>query len=145
LVEDPIKYRWSSYRLCVTEDENDLLDGDLLWAQFSNKKTIARKGYQRFVMSRIGQGHRKDFYELKDQRFLGEKEFVEAVHPSLSKELPCLYHISIEEIVSKVSSVLNIAPEALYSPARNRQGAWGGRPILLTVAWFDALMLDRLM
>jgi hypothetical protein len=125
LVEDPIKYRWSSYRLCVTEDENDLLDGDLLWAQFSNKKTIARKGYQRFVMSRIGQGHREDLYELKDQRFLGAEGFVENVHRSLSKELPCLYHISIEEIVSKVSSVLNIAPEALYSPARNRQWAWG--------------------
>ncbi len=76
-------------------------------------------------MSRIGQGHREDFYELKDQRFLGEEEFVEDIHRTLSEELPFLYHISIEEIVSKVSSVLNIAPESFYSPTRNREGAWG--------------------
>lgn len=76
-------------------------------------------------MSRIGQGHREDFYELKNQRFLGEEEFVEDVHRSLSEELPSLYHISIDEIVSKVSSVLNIPPESFYSPTRNRQGAWG--------------------
>ncbi len=125
LVEEPINYRWSSYRLCVREDKNDLVDRDFLWAQFSNKKAIAKKDYERFVMSRIGQGHREDFYELKDQRFLGEEEFVEEVHRSLSEELPFLYHISIEEIVSKVSSVLNIPPESFYSPTRNRQGAWG--------------------
>jgi len=76
-------------------------------------------------MSRIGQGHREDFYELKDQRFLGEEEFVEDVHRTLSEELPSLYHISIEEIVSKLSSVLNIAPKSFYSPTRNREGTWG--------------------
>ena len=38
---------------------------------------------------------------------------------------PTIYHISIEEIVSKVSSVLNIAPESFYSPTQNREGAWG--------------------
>ena len=124
LVEDPINYLWSSYRLCVTEDKNDLVDRDFLWAQFSNKRIIAKKNYERFVMSRIGQGHRKDFYELKDQRFLGEEEFVEDVHRSLSEELPFVYHISIDEIVSNVSSVLNIPPESFYSPTRNRQGAW---------------------
>ena len=38
--------------------------------------------------------------------------------------LPFLYHISIDEIFSKVSSALNIPPESFYSPTRNRQGAW---------------------
>jgi len=76
-------------------------------------------------MSRIDQGHREDFHELKDQRFLGEEEFVEEVHRSLSEELPSLYDISKEEIVSRVSSVPNIPPESSYSSTRNRQGAWG--------------------
>ena len=124
LVEEPINYRWSSYRLCVREDKGDLVDRDFLWAQFSNKKTIARKEYERFVMSRIGQGHREDFYDLKDQRFLGQEQFVEDLHRTLSEELPSLYHISLEEIVSKVSFVLNIPPESFYSLTRNRQGAW---------------------
>ncbi len=76
-------------------------------------------------MSRIGQGDREDFYELKDQRFLGDEEFVEDIHRTLSEELAFVYHISIQEIVSKVSAVLNIPPESFYSPTRNRQGAWG--------------------
>jgi len=74
-------------------------------------------------MSRIAQGHREDFYGLKDQRFLGEEEFVEEVDRSLSEELAFLYHISIEETVSRVSSVLNIPPEPFFSATRNRQGA----------------------
>jgi len=49
---------------------------------------------------------------------------VEDLHRTLSEELPSLYHISLEEIVSKVSFVLNIPPESFYSPTRNRQGAW---------------------
>jgi len=30
LVEDPVNYRWPSYRLCVREDKNDLVDRDFL-------------------------------------------------------------------------------------------------------------------
>jgi len=92
----------------VKEDKDHPVNRDFLWAQFSNKKIMARKQYERFVKSHIGQGHRENFYELKDQRFLGEEDFVEKVHRSLNEEPPFVYDISIREIVTEISLVLNI-------------------------------------
>ena len=55
------------------------MDKKLILAQFSRKKRLAVSGYERFVKERAGQGHMKESYELKDQRLLGEDDFVEAV------------------------------------------------------------------
>ncbi len=86
LVEDPINYRWCSYRSYVRENKGDLIERNFLFAQFSEhkKEKVAMKEYERFVKGRMGQGHRADFYELKDQRFLAEEDFVEHVHRRLN-------------------------------------------------------------
>jgi putative transposase len=125
LVEDPIKYRWSSYRSYVRENKDDLVERDFLFAQFSQNKKVAMRQYERFVKGRMGQGHREDFYELKEQRFLGEEEFVENVHRQLNEEPPFVYDISLGQIVSEVSSALHLPTDLLYSLSRNRQGALG--------------------
>jgi putative transposase len=125
LVEDPIKYRWCSYRSYVRANKDDLVERDFLLAQFSQNKKVAMKEYERFVKGRMGQGHREDLYELKDQRFLGEEEFVEDVHRQLSEELPFVYDISLGHIVSEVSSALHLPTDLLYTLTRNRQGALG--------------------
>ena len=125
LVEDPIKYRWCSYRSYVRENKDDLVERDFLFAQFSQNKKVAMKEYERFVKGRMGQGHRGDFYELKDQRFLGEEEFIENVHRQLNEEPPFVYDISLGQIASEVSSALHLPTDLLYSLTRNRQGALG--------------------
>lgn len=125
LVEDPIKYRWCSYRSYVRENKDDLVERDFLFAQFSGNKKVAMKEYERFVKGRMGQGHREDFYELKDQRFLGEEEFVDNVHRQLNEEPPFVYDISLGQIVSEISSALHLSADLLYSLTRNRQGALG--------------------
>ena len=125
LIKEPHQYPWSSYRFYVREAKDRLVDGDFLLAQFSNKKATAKREYSRFVRSRISQGHREDFYELMDQRFLGTKEFVEDIRRDL-KERPCFfYDISIDEIVSEVGLVFNISKDLLYSNTRNRRGSFG--------------------
>jgi len=125
LVNDPIKYRWCSYRSYVRERKDDLVERDLLLAQFSANKNVAVREYERFVKGRMGQGHREDFYELKDQRFLGEEAFVDNVHRQLNQEPPFLYDISLGQIVSEVSLALHLPTDLLYSLTRNRQGALG--------------------
>lgn len=125
LVEKPQQYPWSSYRSYVREGKDPLVDRDFLLAQFSKKKMVARRAYGRFVRSRISQGHRKDFYELKDQRFLGSEEFIEDIRRDLNKRTSFVYDIAVGEIVSKVSSVLNIPEDLFYSSTRNRQGSLG--------------------
>ena len=125
LVNDPITYRWCSYRSYVRERKDDLVERDFLFAQFSQNKKVAMRQYERFVKGRMGQGHREDFYDLKDQRFLGEEEFVDNVHRQLNEELPFVYDISLGQIVSEVSSALRLPTDLLYSLSRNRQGALG--------------------
>jgi len=125
LVEDPINYPWCSYRSYLIEEKDNLVDKNFLLAQFSERKKVAIKEYERFVKGRIGQGHREDLYELKDQRFLGQEAFVDNIHRRLNEEPPFFYDIPLGEIVSKVSSDLKISTNLFYSFTRNRQGALG--------------------
>jgi len=126
LAKDPGEYPWSSYRYYAKEvKDNDLVDTDFLLAQFSQRKALARKEYAYFVMGRLSQGRREDFYQLRDQCFLGSEEFVANIQRSLNNQ-PCyVYDVSLREIVSKTSSVLNIPTELFHTSSRNRQGAWG--------------------
>jgi hypothetical protein len=36
-----------------------------------------RTGYRRFVLQGLKDGHREDYYEVEDQRFLGAEEFAQ--------------------------------------------------------------------
>jgi putative transposase len=125
LVERPQQYPWSSYRFYVTEGKDRLVDAGFLLTQFSNNKKRARSAYARFVGSRISQGHREDFYELRDQRFLGTEEFVEDVCRDLNERPSLVHDIPIQDIVSEVSSALNISRDLFYATTRNRQGSLG--------------------
>ena len=51
------------------------------------------------MISRISQGHRKDFYELTDQRFLGTEEFVDDIRRDLKERPSFVYDISIQELI----------------------------------------------
>jgi REP element-mobilizing transposase RayT len=126
LVKDPREYPWSSYQYYVNDFKKDgLVDTDFLLAQFSDTKSSAREAYTSFVMNRLYQGHREDFYQLKDQCLLGSEEFVEDIRRSFNHQPGFVYDVSLPEIVSKTSSVLNIPAELFYTPTRNREGARG--------------------
>lgn len=126
LVNDPFQYRWSSYASYLKGGKEDLVDRDFLLAQFSGNKVISRREYERFVRSHISMGHRKEFYEVKDQRFLGSEEFVEDIHQQVLNGKPAyIYDLSIQEIVSVTSSVLSIPRDLFYSMTRYRKGTFG--------------------
>ena len=125
LVNDPRDYRYTSYGVYVKGEEDELVDTGFVLAQFSDTRNSAVRRYRSFVSDRIDQGHRKEFYEVRDQRFLGEDDFVEQVRRGHGEEDPFIYDITIVEIVSAVSSVLEISSDLIYSGSRNRQGALG--------------------
>jgi len=125
LSEDPFDYPWSSYKAYASGAVDDLLDQGALLAQFSKTPFRARKGLVRFVKSRIGQGKREDFYEARDQRFLGSEDFVEELQERLGERAVWGYQLSISEISMGVLSGLGIPKAALYSENRNREGSFG--------------------
>jgi hypothetical protein len=125
LVRDPHEYPWSSYRWYIQAGSESLIDTDFLLRQFSDRKDLARKEYAHFVSARLHQGHRKEFYEVKNQCFLGTDEFVEDIQKWLTDEPPTEFDIALEEVVVKVGAILGIPIELFYSASRNRLGAKG--------------------
>jgi len=125
LVKGPANYPWSSYPSYLGREKKKITDTDYVLDQFSDRKGTAIRKYDLFVRARLTQGHRDDFYETRDQRFLGDDKFLEDIQRHVNQHFPFVYEITLEEIVSQVGSTLGLPMELLYSHTRNRQGAWG--------------------
>jgi hypothetical protein len=70
------------------------------------------------VRSRISQGHREDFYELTDQRFLGAEEFVDDIRRDL-KEKPSFVlekRIREDEAFAATIAMLRGSPSQKIEP-----------------------------
>jgi putative transposase len=79
-VKDPADYTWSSYGgyMRGTERQKWLDTTDVL-REFSRNPAQARKLYRRFVLEAMGEGHKGEYYEVLDGRFLGDREFAEEI------------------------------------------------------------------
>jgi REP element-mobilizing transposase RayT len=78
--KDPWKYRWSSQRAYLGEKSPVEVDTKLVLGRFGRALGQARRAYRKFVEEGIGQGHEDRYYEVVDQRFLGDENFLEKVH-----------------------------------------------------------------
>jgi REP element-mobilizing transposase RayT len=125
IIENPRDYRWSSYGAYVKKDVGSLVDENFLLSLFSKNKADARQAYAGFVESRIREGHKKEFYQVEDQRFLGDEEFIAGITKFVNERIaknPC---IALDKIVSVVGFYLDIQRESFFTHTRNRRAAWG--------------------
>ena len=125
LVKDPAEYPWSSYREYLKGGSGGLVDGSFVLSQFSDVKGRAIRAFVRFVKSQMAVGHREDLYQVRDQRFLGDEDFVDRVARERKDGPSYVYDISIQELLGRVSSVFGTSVETVCSMTRNREGAWG--------------------
>jgi len=125
LVGDLAGYRWVGHHNYIGRVKDDLIDADFVLRQFGGTKSIARKRYTDFIKDGLNRGHEDKYYKVKDQRFLGEGEFVERLESQRVADEPVLYEIPLEDIVMEVGKVVGIAPDRMYSLSRDRQGAFG--------------------
>ena len=108
IVEDPRKYRWSSYKgTAGYVTPPSFLTIDWILGQFSNHRQEAQKRYKDFVLSGIKEASLWE--DLRSHWILGSKEFVERLKPAakekeLIKEIPkaqrLAFRPSLEEIIS---------------------------------------------
>ncbi len=125
IVEAPEKYPWSGHLGYLGKVKDDLIHSDLVLGQFGENRAIARRRYQQYVLDGMGLGHEEKYYQVKDQRYLGEDEFVEKIE-GLKKSHELVYReIPIEDIVLEVVKRMSIAQHRLYSLTRERAGAYG--------------------
>jgi len=76
---DPWKYPWNSHRAYLGERTPVQIDTKLVLGQFGRALGQARLAYRKFMEEGIGEGHIDRYYEVVDQRFLGDEEFIEKV------------------------------------------------------------------
>jgi len=122
LVNDPAEYAWSSYGGYVRERQGHkwLDTGDVL-RQFSRNGSDARKLYRKFVLEAIGEGHREEYYEVHDGRFLGDREFAEDI--KAKAETPGYVRIKIrsEALLTAACAVSNKKREEVTGGGKERE------------------------
>ena len=104
MVINPEEYPWSSHAVYLGERDKVGVATEEILSRWSKGKRQAVEAYGRFVLDGISQGHREDFYEVREQRYLGDEEFVGKLQREIEKtELSTPVDITIEEIVDRVA------------------------------------------
>ena len=125
LVKDPSKYKWSSHRVYLGLDRSDLVDVDFVLSQFAKNRRRAVKLYREFVMEWIDMGRIDSFYQVVDQRILGEDDFVIKVKKRVGEELRREEYIhknkTLSDIAKVVKGMTGMSLEDLRSSRRGEE------------------------
>lgn len=119
-----IQCKYTSHKVYMKGESNDLVDTSLVLSQFSKRKKAAVKLYREFVREGIGKDKGGEFYKLRGQRILGDKGFYEEVIGIVKEERNTEDSIikdrKVEEIRKKVGNLTGVSSEQLKGGKRNR-------------------------
>ncbi|MEW6377014.1 MAG: transposase, partial [Thermodesulfobacteriota bacterium] len=79
MVKGPEDYAWTSHLSYLGKGRDHLIDEGFVLEQFSDNRSLARRRYRQFVWEGVSIGHQKKYYEVKDQRYLGEDSFIDRI------------------------------------------------------------------
>ncbi len=127
LTKDPALYHWSSHRSYLGEGSEDCCWVDTAWvlSQFSRNRSAALRRYRQFVLEGIGAGHREDLYAVKEQRYLGNDDFVERVSRKVQTEEARPIRVTLNQIEEAVRTQYDLSLEQLRSRSKERRGSFG--------------------
>jgi putative transposase len=115
IVKAPERYRYSGQRAYVEDKANGVLDPAKVLKLFGSKA-----GYRRFVRDGLAEGHKEEYYEVEDQRFLGEQGFGDKVQERVGRTHEAAPKKTMESIVRQLAKELKVSGEA----ARSRDRSW---------------------
>jgi hypothetical protein len=122
LVNDPGDYKWSSYGGYVDKtQEPKWLDSAAVLEQFSGKISDARRLYQRFVWEGIGAGHKREYYDVLEGRFLGDKEFAEETKAKVDAPGYVRMKIKPEALLGAACTVLGRKRAEVMGAGKDRE------------------------
>lgn len=115
IVSQPEQYRYSGHGAYLKATPTEVVNpGPVL------KLLGGRGAYRRFVQDGRGEGHKEEYYEVKDQRFLGSEEFGERVAGMVEERRePTRRKRPLKEIAEKLARRFRIAPEVLRGSDRS--------------------------
>jgi len=116
--------KWTSHKIYLSGECNDLVDTSLVLTQFSKRKSVAVKLYREFIREGMGEYNEEDFYKLRGQRVLGDESFYEEVMSIVNEERDNEDRIirdkGLEEISKKVEELMGVSIEQLRGGKRSR-------------------------
>ena len=86
---DPERYLWTRHLSYLGKVKDSLIEEDFVLGQFGKNKSLARRRYRRFVMEELHSGHQEKYYEVKDQRFLGEDSCIDRIEVWKKRQGKC--------------------------------------------------------
>jgi len=115
MVKSPEGYLYSGHRAYVDGKTTETIDPLKVLELLGGKA-----GYRKFIRGGLGEGHNEKYYEVEDQRFLGEEGFGEKLReeeaePRTKQRKP------LEVIVKKLGQELKVGTTELVSSDRS----WG--------------------
>jgi REP element-mobilizing transposase RayT len=121
LTRSPEAWPWSSHRAYLGNPAEEVpIDSRDILEQFHRDPLKARKAYARFVQEGLGMGHREEFYELWEQRVLGNQAFAEKALTPRRKAPGLPIRVPVLHIVRAVAQELGIPAERIATASRAR-------------------------
>lgn len=125
VVTDPEKYLWTGHLSYLGKVRDGLIEEDFVLGQFGGRKSLARRRYRQFVLEDLHKEHQDKYYEVKDQRYLGDESFIDRIQVQKKDSEDGVYDIPLEAVAHEVSRATGISLNRLYSLTRDRKGAHG--------------------
>lgn len=145
LVKDPALYPWSSHSayLGKASGKHKAVQTEWVLSQFSRHRSEAVKRYRRFVLEGTAEGHREDLYAVKEQRYLGDEEFVEQVSRKVAEERPRPVRVELGEVEEAVYREYDLSVDLLKAKSKERRGAFGRALVAYLAQEFGGIKLGQ--
>jgi REP element-mobilizing transposase RayT len=83
---NPLQYRWSSHGAYMGKPGEVKIETAVVLGELARSVGHARRAYLRFMAEGKGLGHQTDYYQVWDQRILGDERFVEQIDERIRTE-----------------------------------------------------------
>jgi putative transposase len=125
IAKGPEDYVWTGHLSYLGKGGKGLIDEGFVLGQFGGSRSLARRRYRQFVLEGISKGHEAKYYQVKDQRYLGEESFIDRIEMEKKGSEGWVYDVSLGAISEEASRATGIREDKLYSVTRDREGARG--------------------
>jgi hypothetical protein len=102
------EYPYSGHRSYVEGRVSEVLDPDRVLDMVGG-----RAGYRRFVHEGLEDGHREDYYQVEDQRFLGAEKFAEKLKRKANEEEISLPKKQLSTAFRRAARTVEVEPDVL--------------------------------
>ena len=113
LVQRPDQYKYSGHGAYLSGSGKGLVEPSPVLAMLGG-----RRGYLKFVLNGMEEGHKEEFYRVEDQRFLGRECFGEKVRRQAEGQSATRKKKPLGTVFNEVTRELEVAPEVLWGPDR---------------------------